>query len=65
MEGTGGWEWGGCSDNIEYAMSFAKKFVDSPEEQVLKRKPNDPEAIMNLHNNQAGRLVIKLEPIQM
>ncbi|XP_025017633.1 protein Wnt-7b-like isoform X2 [Tetranychus urticae] len=54
----GGWKWGGCSDNIDYAMNFAKKFVDSPDEEVLKRKPDDPEALMNLHNNRAGRLAV-------
>lgn len=52
-----GWKWGGCSDNIAYAMSFAKQFVDAPDELALQRRPGDLEAIMNLHNNQAGRLV--------
>lgn len=49
-----GWKWGGCSDNVRYGMMFARQFVDAPERAERKR---DVRAMMNLHNNNAGRLV--------
>jgi hypothetical protein len=48
------WEWGGCSDNAKYGHRFSRKFVD-----VLE-KGRDFRYMMNLHNNEAGRLVSKL-----
>lgn len=48
-----GFEWGGCSDNINYGLNFAKTFVDAREEE------RDARALMNLHNNQVGRRVSK------
>lgn len=45
------WEWGGCSDNIEFGYKFARGFVDSAE------RGRDLRFVMNLHNNEAGRLV--------
>ena len=51
-----GWKWGGCSDNIRYGMLFAKHFVDAPE-RAARKKTRDIRALMNLHNNHAGRLV--------
>lgn len=46
-----GFEWGRCSDNINYGLHFAKTFVDAREEE------RDARALMNLHNNQVGRRV--------
>lgn len=43
---------GGCSDNIDYGIKFARAFVDAKE-----RKGKDARALMNLHNNRAGRKV--------
>lgn len=45
------WEWGGCSDNIDFGVKFARMFIDSAE------RGRDLRFIMNLHNNEAGRLV--------
>ncbi|RWS08727.1 wingless protein-like protein, partial [Dinothrombium tinctorium] len=45
-----GWEWGGCSDNIEFGYKFARAFVDAAE------RGRDLRFVMNLHNNEAGRL---------
>ncbi|XP_054168160.1 protein Wnt-1-like [Oppia nitens] len=49
------WEWGGCSDNIEFGYKFARAFVDAAE------RGRDLRFIMNLHNNEAGRLHVSNE----
>lgn len=49
--GVRDWEWGGCSDNIGFGFKFSRDFVDTGERgRTLREK-------MNLHNNEAGRLV--------
>lgn len=48
----GTFDWGGCSDNINYGIKFAKAFVDAREKMV-----KDARALMNLHNNRCGRMV--------
>lgn len=45
------WKWGSCSDNIEFGYKFTRDFVDAGE------KARDMRGMMNLHNNEAGRLV--------
>ena len=45
-------EWGGCSDDVDYGRRFARAFIDAKE-----RKNLDARALMNLHNNKAGRRV--------
>jgi len=45
-------EWGGCSDDVNYGRKFAKTFIDAKE-----RRNMDARALMNLHNNRAGRQV--------
>lgn len=51
--------WGGCGDNTEYAYGFSKEFVDAKESEILspRRKRDRSRLIMNLHNNEVGRLV--------
>ncbi|XP_056010316.1 protein Wnt-1-like [Ostrea edulis] len=49
------WEWGGCSDNAKFGHRFSRKFVD-----VLE-KGRDFRYMMNLHNNEAGRLHVSKE----
>lgn len=48
----GEFDWGGCSDNINYGIKFAKAFIDAKEKTV-----RDARALMNLHNNRCGRTV--------
>lgn len=44
-------EWGGCSDNIVFGYKLAREFVDTGERgRTIREK-------MNLHNNEAGRMV--------
>ena len=48
------WKWGGCSHNLDYGIDFSRQFLDSRE------KAGDIQSTVNLHNNQAGRLVSTL-----
>lgn len=49
------WDWGGCSDNMEFGYNFARMFVDAAE------RGRDPRFIMNLHNNEAGRVHVSTD----
>nr|ALL53296.1 wingless [Thamnocephalus platyurus] len=49
------WEWGGCSDNIQFGMKFSREFVDAGE------KARDMRCLVNLHNNEAGRAHVSSE----
>ncbi|KAL4646369.1 protein Wnt-7a-like [Arapaima gigas] len=49
-----GWRWGGCSADIRFGLDFSKVFVDARE---IKKNPR---ALMNLHNNEAGRKIAPL-----
>lgn len=51
-DARGSFSWGGCSDHVEHAVHFSQAFVDAKE-----RKERDARALMNLHNNRAGRKV--------
>ena len=47
-----GWQWGGCSADVDYGTDFARVFVDAAESKETAR------SLMNVHNNRAGRKVI-------
>ncbi|XP_068596069.1 protein Wnt-2 [Brachionichthys hirsutus] len=49
----GAFHWGGCSDHAQHAVRFSQAFVDAKE-----RKGRDGRALMNLHNNRAGRKAV-------
>ncbi|CAG2111406.1 unnamed protein product, partial [Medioppia subpectinata] len=49
------WQWSGCTTNIAYGIKLAKSFMDSTNDNEKR----DSRAIMNLHNNNAGRKVGK------
>lgn len=51
---SGWFEWGGCSDNVRWASHFSRMFIDARERRV-----RDARALMNLHNNRAGRRAVK------
>ncbi|XP_068554122.1 protein Wnt-8a isoform X1 [Anas acuta] len=51
--GGRGWVWGGCSDNVEFGERISKLFVDALE------TGHDTRALINLHNNEVGRLAVK------
>ncbi|KAM8892749.1 protein Wnt-2 isoform 2-T2 [Spinachia spinachia] len=53
-DARGSFDWGGCSDHVEHAVRFSQGFVDAKE-----RKGRDARALMNLHNNRAGRKAVK------
>ncbi|CAH1784164.1 unnamed protein product [Owenia fusiformis] len=50
----GEFKWGGCSDNVRYGADFSRMFVDAREKRI-----RDARALMNLHNNRAGRRAVK------
>lgn len=53
-----GWEEAGCSDNVKYAIWLSQTFVDAPDKNDRRaRSLSRGRALMNLHNNQAGRQV--------
>ncbi|EFX72339.1 putative secreted signaling factor WNT4, partial [Daphnia pulex] len=68
-----GFQWAGCSDNVHFGTSFSRTFVDAREHRFSKRKPKANlngtaaaqqqmqiwRALMNLHNNEAGRKIIE------
>lgn len=49
-----GFQWSGCSDNIAYGVAFSQSFVDVRERG---KGASSSRALMNLHNNEAGRKV--------
>ncbi|XP_036388518.1 protein Wnt-4a-like [Megalops cyprinoides] len=50
-----GFQWSGCSDNIAYGVAFSASFVDARERS---KGTFAGRALMNLHNNEAGRKAI-------
>lgn len=48
----GEWEWGGCSDNINFGLKHSRTFLDT-----RYRRKSDLRTLIKLHNNMAGRLV--------
>ena len=55
-----GFEWAGCSDNEAFGSAFSRTFVDARERA---RGDKSSRALMNLHNNEAGRRVSMIDLI--
>ncbi|ESO91227.1 hypothetical protein LOTGIDRAFT_105620, partial [Lottia gigantea] len=53
-----GFQWGGCSDNVDYGLKFSRGFVDAPE-IVRHEDSRDIRNLMNLHNNEVGRQIVE------
>nr|UTS77827.1 Wnt7 [Sogatella furcifera] len=47
------WKWAGCSVDAGYGMRLARRFLDAREIE------GDARSLMNLHNNRAGRKLVK------
>ncbi|VDL66058.1 unnamed protein product [Nippostrongylus brasiliensis] len=45
------YDYQGCSDNVQYGIAISREFVDAAE----RGKNASQRAILNLHNNRAGR----------
>lgn len=52
----GEWEWGGCSDNVNFGLRHSRVFLDAKQRQ----RRSDLGTLVKLHNNNAGRLVSKI-----
>ncbi|XP_077539005.1 protein Wnt-7b-like isoform X3 [Haemaphysalis longicornis] len=51
--GDPSWKWGGCSAHVRRGMRLARRFLD------VREVETDQRALMNLHNNRAGRKAVK------
>ncbi|XP_068140272.1 protein Wnt-6 [Drosophila tropicalis] len=51
----GEWEWGGCSDNVNFGLRHSRAFLDAKQRQ----RRSDLGTLVKLHNNNAGRLAIR------
>ncbi|XP_040496451.1 protein Wnt-6 isoform X1 [Ursus maritimus] len=52
-DGSAAWEWGGCGDDVDFGDEKSRLFMDARH----KRGRGDIRALVQLHNNEAGRLV--------
>ena len=52
-DGSAAWEWGGCGDDVDFGDEKSRLFMDAQH----KRGRGDIRALVQLHNNEAGRLV--------
>ncbi|XP_076822550.1 protein Wnt-3a-like isoform X2 [Clavelina lepadiformis] len=49
----GNWRWRGCNEDVEFGIQVSREFADA------RDQGNDGRAIMNRHNNKAGRMVLR------
>lgn len=52
-DASAAWEWGGCGDDVDFGDEKSRLFMDARH----KRGRGDIRALVQLHNNEAGRLV--------
>uniref|UniRef100_F1MN70 Protein Wnt n=1 Tax=Bos taurus TaxID=9913 RepID=F1MN70_BOVIN len=51
-DGSAAWEWGGCGDDVDFGDEKSRLFMDAQH----KRGRGDIRMLVQLHNNEAGRL---------
>lgn len=49
------WEWGGCGDDVDFGYKISRQFMDTR----TRKGRSDIRSLIDLHNNEAGRLVRK------
>ncbi|XP_048342717.1 protein Wnt-16-like isoform X2 [Sphaerodactylus townsendi] len=49
------WEWGGCGDDVDFGYEKSRQFMDAKR----KRGKSDIRTLIDLHNNEAGRLAVR------
>nr|QDW65347.1 Wnt6 [Himerometra robustipinna] len=49
------WLWGGCGDNVHFGYIKSIEFIDTQE-----KRRSDIKSLITQHNNEAGRLAVKL-----
>jgi len=54
-----GFQWSGCSDNVDFGVTFSRTFVDAQDRRKSRKRPKNPISLMNLHNNEAGRKLLE------
>uniref|UniRef100_A0A8P0PFT7 Protein Wnt n=1 Tax=Canis lupus familiaris TaxID=9615 RepID=A0A8P0PFT7_CANLF len=54
-DGSATWEWGGCGDDVDFGDEKSRLFMDARH----KRGRGDIRALVQLHNNEAGRLAVR------
>ena len=50
-------QWSGCSDNVDFGITFSRNFVDARDGRKSRKNPRKAQPLMNLHNNEVGRKV--------
>lgn len=54
-----GWQWGACSDDVDFGNTFARRFLDVRETEGIENKTEKQleQTLVKLHNNGVGRKV--------
>uniref|UniRef100_A0A672M0W3 Protein Wnt n=1 Tax=Sinocyclocheilus grahami TaxID=75366 RepID=A0A672M0W3_SINGR len=53
----GRWEWGGCGDDVDFGYEKSRQFMDTRQQ----KGKSDIRTLIDLHNNEAGRLAIRTQ----
>lgn len=51
-----GWDWGGCSHDVNYGVQYAQSFLDA---RAINQTTDIGTALVNLHNNAVGRQAVQ------
>ncbi|KAK2857620.1 hypothetical protein Q7C36_005539 [Tachysurus vachellii] len=49
------WDWGGCGDDVDFGYKISRQFMDTR----TRKGRSDIRSLIDLHNNEAGRLAVK------